>query len=92
MAGKLLWSWYQQGNKHAQYFLDHINDFRGPSILSCATRLLRHMSRIFQEQVPKAPARGIAIPDRKLRRRIQEKKMAMGHKADDHEDEEIKMQ
>lgn len=81
-----------QGNEYAQYFLDHIDDFLCFSILNCATRLLHHMSRIFQKQTPMAPARGITITDRKLRRRIQEEKMAMGHKADDHEDEGIKMQ
>ena len=32
------------------------------------------------------------LTDKKLRQRIREKKMAMGHKADDHEDEGIKMQ
>ncbi|MCI6297182.1 MAG: restriction endonuclease, partial [Clostridiales bacterium] len=68
------------------YFLDHMDDFRGPSLFSCATRLLRHMSRIFQEQTPKGPARTISFTDKKLRQRIREKKIAMGHKADDYEE------
>lgn len=81
-----------QGNEHAQYFLDHRNDFRGPSAFTCATQLLHHLGRLFQDRTQRAPIRGIAITDRKLRRRIQEKKMAMGHKADDHEDAGITMQ
>ena len=75
-----------QGSEYAQYFLDHMDDFRGPSLFSCAIRLLRHMSRIFQEQTPKGPARTISFTDKKLRQRIREKKIAMGHKADDYEE------
>ena len=55
-------------------------------LLQSVTRLLHHMSRIFQEQPP-APARGIRFTDKKLRQKIREKKMAQGHKADDHEPE-----
>lgn len=78
-----------QGNEYAQHLLNHMND--GPPILSCATRLLHHLSRIFEEQTPRGPARVAILADRKLRRRIREKKMAMGHKPDDHENEEISM-
>ena len=81
-----------QGNEYAQYFLDHMDDFRGPSVFACATRLLHHMARIFQEKKAEMPAGGFAMTDRKLRRRIQEKKIAMGHKADDHEATGIRMQ
>lgn len=81
-----------QGNEYAKYFLDHIDDFRGSFVFACATRLLHHMARIFQEKKPELPAGGFAMTDRKLRRRIQEKKIAMGHKSDDHEDAGIRMQ
>lgn len=81
-----------QGNEYAKYFLDHMDDFRGPSVFACATRLLHHMAKIFQEKKPEMPAGGFAMTDRKLRRRIQEKKIAMGHKSDDHEDAGIRMQ
>lgn len=62
------------------------------SAFACATQLLHHLGRLFQDRTQRAPIRGIAITDRKLRRRIQEKKIAMGHKADDHEDAGITMQ
>ena len=78
-----------QGNEYAQYVLDHMDE--GPSILSCATRLLHHLSGIFQEQASSGPIRTVTFTDRKLRQRIREKKMAMGHKPDDHEDAEISM-
>ena len=78
-----------QGNEYAQYVLDHMDE--GPSILSCATRLLHHLSGIFQEQASRGPVRTVTLTDRKLRQRIREKKMAMGHKPDDHEDAEISM-
>ena len=76
-----------QGNQYAQFFLDRFNDIRDPSILISATRLLHHMSRIFQNnsQPPTNP-NGIRI-DSKRRRRLQEKRMAMGHKRDDHEEQ-----
>lgn len=78
-----------QGNEYAQYLLNHMNDRL--SILSSATRLLHHLSRIFEEQAPRGPARTPTLTDRKLRQRIREKKMAMGHRPDDHENEEISM-
>ena len=62
-----------------------------PCLLSCATRLLHHLSGIFQEQASRGPIRTVTFTDRKLRQRIREKKMAMGHKPDDHEDAEISM-
>ena len=79
-----------RGNKSAQYVLDHMND--RPSILSCATLLLHHLGKLFEDQTPRGPTRTFAFTDRKLKQRIREKKMAMGHKPDDHEDEVIRMQ
>ena len=37
------------GNQYAQFLLNHQNEDRSPSVLLSATRLLYHMSRIFQE-------------------------------------------
>ena len=73
----------EQGNQHARYFLDRMN--KTPSVLASATRLLHHMGQVFQEQAP-PPAGGISFVDSKLRRKIREKKIAMGHKPDDHEE------
>ena len=76
----------EQGNQYAQYFLDHMNDM--PSLSASATRLLRHMGNIFREQAPPSPG-GVTFVDSKLRRKIKEKKIAMGHKPDDHEEQSI---
>ena len=74
----------QQGNQYAQFFLDRVYG----SILSSTASLLYHMGRIFQEQRPQ-PTAGVRMAvDSKLRRRIREKKIAMGHKPDDHEEQE----
>lgn len=50
-------------------------------------QLLHHMSRVFRGNMPVIPP-ALRI-DSKRRRRLQEKRMAMGHKRDDHEDEQL---
>ena len=50
-------------------------------------QLLLHMSRVFRGNMPVIPP-ALRI-DSKRRRRLQEKRMAMGHKRDDHEDEQL---
>ena len=72
-----------QDKSYAQFLLDHRQ--RDPSILLCTLRLLRHMSNIFWETLPPPNPAGGHV-ESKLMRRIREKKIAMGHKADDHED------
>ena len=75
-----------QGNEYAQFFLDRLDLFRPPSVLLAATHLLRQIGSIFQNNsLPKSGAGGIQI-DRKLRQREREKKIALGHKADDREE------
>lgn len=77
----------EQGNQYAQYFLDR---FYG-SIFSSATSLLYHMGNIFREQ-RQPPSSGMRVAvDSKLKQKIREKKIAMGHKPDDHEDQEQTM-
>ena len=53
-------------------------------VLQSVARLLHHMGRIFREQTLAPPGGLVTHVDSKLRRKIQEKKMAQGHKADDH--------
>ena len=74
-----------QGNRYAQFPLDHQNEYQSPAVLLSATRLLYHMSRVFQETpLPSNPAGHHA--ESKLMQRIREKKIAAGHKPDDHEE------
>ena len=51
------------------------------------SQLLHHMSRVFRGNMPVIPP-ALRI-DSKRRRRLQEKRMTMGHKRDDHEDEQL---
>lgn len=74
-----------QGNIYAQFFLDHLDSFRDPSLFLAATRLLNHLSRIFQEEEKKLPKGPVTEVDSKLRRKLRQKKIAQGHAPDDHE-------
>ncbi|MBM6850043.1 SEL1-like repeat protein [Oscillibacter valericigenes] len=78
-----------QGNQYAQFFLEQRNNLRTPSVMLAVTHLLYHMSRIFETRSLSQSSAGLHV-DRKLRRRIQEKKIAMGHKPDDHEEEQTR--
>ena len=77
----------EQGNEYSQFFLDRLDQFRPPSVLLAATHLLRQIGSIFQDNsLPKSGPTGIRYTDHKLRQREREKKIALGHKADDHEE------
>jgi hypothetical protein len=72
-----------QGNEYARFFLDRFDSFRDPSVITMATRLLRHLGRVFQEN---PPDRGRPSgSESKQRRKEREKKIAQGHAEDEHE-------
>ena len=81
----------KNGHAYAGYFLDRMErqeDLPPPNILLSATRLLHHMGNIFRDNAPRPAApTGIQIDHKRLQR-LREKKMAMGHKWNDHEDEQ----
>ena len=83
--------WFTQsaarGNEYAQFFLDRWDSLKPPSVMLSVSRLLHHMSRIFQEQMPVPTVPGGIRIDRKRLVQLREKKIAMGHKADDHEEQ-----
>ena len=80
--------WFTQsaarGNEYAQFFLDHWNNLKPPSIMLSVSRLLHHIGRIFQEQMPTPTIPGGVQIDQKRLAQLREKKIAMGHKLDDH--------
>ena len=45
------------------------------------------MARVFQEQHPQSATGMRVAVDSKLKRKIREKKIAMGHRPDDHEEQ-----
>ena len=76
-----------QGNEYAQFFLNRWDDLKPPSVMLSVTRLLHQMGRIFQEQAPVPTVPGGIQIDRKRLVQLREKKIAMGHKPDDHEEQ-----
>ena len=80
----------QNGHAYAGYFLDRMErqeDLPPPNILLSATRLLHHMGNIFRGNAPCPASTGIQLDHKRLQR-LREKKMAMGHKWNDHENEQ----
>jgi TPR repeat protein len=75
-----------QGNVYAQYLIDRMDEQRDPSILLAATKLLHHASRIFREQAMSTNPQGIRMDSRR-RKQLLQKRLALGHKIDDHEEQ-----
>ena len=86
MAEQWLTEAADQGHEYARFFLDHMEQGRDPSALLCATRLLCSMAQIIRDTPPPVPPAGLRI-DRKRFRQLMEKKIALGHKPDDHEEQ-----
>ena len=76
-----------QGNRYAHFFLDRQSDLRPPGVMLSVTRLLHHLSRIFRENSLSATSPGIIQIDRKRLRQLREKRIALGHKPDDHQEQ-----
>lgn len=81
----------RNGHAYARYFLDRMErqeDLPPPNILLSATRLLHHMGNIFRDNAPRPAApTGVRIDHKRLQR-LREKKMALGHKWNDHEEQQ----
>ena len=55
------------------------------SVVACMVRMLHHMGNIFRDNVGTSGYRGLQL-DRKRRKELQEWKIALGHREDDHEE------
>ena len=76
----------EQGNAYAEALLQHQDSGRPPHVFLAVTRLLHHMSRIFQERsLPQSRPGGIQI-DRKRLAQLQEKREAHGLKGNVYEE------
>ena len=73
-----------QGNRYAQFFLNRQNNLRPPGVMLSVTRLLHHLSRVFQKNSMPATNPGVLQIDRKRLHQLREKRIALGHKPDDH--------
>ena len=76
------------GHAYAEFFMKRMErgEQEPPSVLLSATRLLHHMGNIFRDNAPAPAADGVQIDHKRLQR-LRAKKMAMGHKWNDHENE-----
>ena len=77
-----------QGHSYAQLLLERQSGSSLPSAILAVNSLLHQMGRIFQDNVKAMDSTRSQHTDHKLRRKIQEKKIAMGHKPDDHEEQD----
>lgn len=69
-------------------YAQHRSEYRAPpqeSVTACMIRMLHHMGNIFWDNVGTSGYRGLQL-DRKRRKELQEWKIALGHREDDHED------
>lgn len=76
------------GHAYAEFFMKRMErgEQEPPSVLLASTRLLYHMGDIFRDNAPAPAANGVQIDHKRLQR-LREKKTAMGHKWNDHENE-----
>lgn len=75
-----------QGNEYAQFFIDRQDSLTHPDVMLAATRLLYDLSKVFQQNSTPQTGPRFAVIDRKRRREIMEKRIALGHREDDHEE------
>ena len=80
------------GHPNAQYILERQDQWHQPQLLMTVSRLLYHMSNIFWDNAPTAPAQPRLHIDRKRMRELQELRIALGHQPDDHEEEQTQTQ
>lgn len=73
-----------QGNSYAAYFLEHWNDEYYPDAMLMATRLLRYLGNIFDDNSRNTRNGTGMITDKKLKKKIREKKIAQGYAKDDY--------
>lgn len=81
----------EQGNTYAQQVLNQSHSPKQVPILLSTLRLLHHMSRLFRERtLPKDSHKFMQI-ESKRRQELLEKRLAAGHRIDDHDDSGLQM-
>lgn len=75
----------EQGNEYAQFFLDRWDTMRPPTVMLSVTRLLHRLAQTFRKApLPRDATAMQPHMDRKRLEQLREKKLAMGHRLDDH--------
>ena len=91
---KAAYQWFQaaaeQGHIYGEFFVERMEQgwTASPQLMLSTTRLLHHMGNIFRDNTPAPPASGGPHIDRKRLQKLRAKKIALGHKPDDHEEEQ----
>ena len=78
----------EQGHSYAQCLLERQSASTAPEVFLAVTRLLHHIANIFQENSLPQSGTGLIHADRKLREQLREKRLAHGHKENDHEEQQ----
>ncbi len=78
----------EQGHSYAQCLLERQSASTAPKVFLAVTRLLHHMANIFQDNSLPQSGTGLIHADRKLREQLREKRLAHGHKENDHEEQQ----
>ena len=82
----------EQGNEYAQFFLDRWDTMEQPPVMLSVTRLLYRIARTFREApLPRDATTMQPHMDRKRLEQLREKKLAMGHRLDDHGSHDFSM-
>lgn len=80
----------EQGHIYAEFFVERMEQgwTASTQLMLSTTRLLHHMGNVFRDNTPAAPTSGGPHIDRKRLQKLKAKKIALGHKPDDHEEEQ----
>ncbi|MHB8065390.1 MAG: tetratricopeptide repeat protein, partial [Ruminiclostridium sp.] len=74
----------EQGNEYARFFLDSMDKFREHSVALGISRLMYHVGKIVENNMPSPPKTAIGFKvDSKLMRKMREKKLGQGYKRDE---------
>ena len=88
------YQWFQaaaeQGHVYAEFFVERMEQgwTASPQLMLSTTRLLHHMGNIFRDNAPSVSESGGMHIDHKRIQKLREKRVALGHKPDDHEEEQ----
>ncbi|PYG84290.1 hypothetical protein LY28_03685 [Ruminiclostridium sufflavum DSM 19573] len=74
----------EHGNEYAKFLLDNMDKFREPSVALGISRMMYHMGRMFENNVPQTAKTAIGFKvDSKLMKKMREKKVGQGYKSDE---------
>lgn len=74
----------EQGNEYAAYLLEHINNHDQQPLVLLTSRFFHHVSKIFQNELPHEKNL-LGHVDKKLARKMRQKKIAQGHSEKEHD-------